>query len=451
MMKFEEEQKNVNEMEDWTEKTSKKKWIVFFSVIALIVASLGAYYTYFYIYQNTERYIDNTIESFRTTSQKMLDQIKETKNGMQYDSNLDTRISYLINVKKNKKEIMDIDLLIENSFKQDIFNAIVDLKKENSSLFNAEIFTQDEMVYLKAKDIYDKILGTELDEDSLTEQLKELYDIAYNIDENMVYIFTKLIEYQMEALKEGKLSTRPNGLNQKEYIITVGEEEKEAISRRIETLIKKDKILSKLQDVYDIEYTSISTGTYKINVDVFTNQLKSFSFDLDGNEINGEYDGEKFVISFDDDYINIWVKEDGIKGEYYQNEVLLGNIIINQDKININTGDTVINFEVIDEKINIEIKTPEIELALDILTEVEKDYVTMTGKGILKIENEEYEIDYNIKAEFKEGIVSKKDVTGFAKIDELTEEELLKIQENMYNLLNKFGLLDLDFMEGEEL
>lgn len=450
MKEFEEKKPTTEEMEDWTEKNGKKKWIILFSVIGLLVAALGAYYTYFYIYLNTEHYIDNVKETLKTSMNNYLKTVSETQDDYYTtDLTIDSIIKGNFNLTNAGKEIMSFDMDLASSPKKETTSIDARIKKAGNTLFTGSLCVQDNAIYIDSKDLFNQTLSMDI-ESSLaknTEKLQEVNDLLVNARENIQYVFEKMIEYYLEAMKEGELSTKPNGINKKEYIIKVGTSEKVAIERRLKDLIKKDEKLTKIIEAYNIEYDLIETGTYKIGVDVFTNELKSFEIITDDGTLTGEYDGEKFILTDETgDYVYVWFNEDEIRIEEYENKVLTGNLLLNKEQITFSYEDVLINFEVQQEnketELKLEFKTEDVEMNFTAKYKMNDNKEEINGSGSIIAGGETLGLTFTLESEQKEDLVEKKQIENAKNYTDLTEAEQEEILGNLYILLDKFGLYD---------
>lgn len=450
MKEFEEKKPTTEEMEDWTEKSGKKKWIILFSVIGLLVAALGAYYTYFYIYLNTEHYLENIKETLKTSMNNYFTTISETQDDYYTsDLNLDSVIKGNFNLTNAGKEIMNFEIDAASSPKKETTSIDARIKKNGTSLFTGSLYVQDNEFYIDSKDLFNQVLSIDV-ESSLaknTEQLQEASDLLINARENIQYVFEKMVEYFFDAMKEGDLSTRPNGINKKEYIIKVGTSEKVAIERRLEDLIKKDEKLTKIIEAYNIDYNLIETGTYKIGVDVFTNELKSFEIKTEEGTLAGEYDGDKIIITDETgDYVYIWINEDEIRIEEYENKILAGSFILNKEKITFSYEDVMINFEVEQEnketELKIEFKAEDVEMNFDAKYKMNDNKEEVNGSGNIIVGGKTLGLNFTLESEQKEDLVEKRTIENAKSYTELTEAEQEEILGNLYILLDKFGLYD---------
>ena len=347
------------DFEDWREPKSKAKVIIGTLLILILLEVIG-YFSYFYFYLNTSNFID--LASKYIT--------KNINNTMLFKDNL--------NIIGNLN-LANYNLDVEYKSNNKLSNIDLNLSNNNDSILKGLVYKDNNMVYVNSPNLDYNVLKLSLDDEGII-----------NDKEEIKYFLTKIIEYHLEALKEGNLATKIKGINTKEYIIKINEDEQKEALKRLRKLVEKDDKLSKIVYKYKIrDYSIIPIGTIEINVDCLKGRIKDFKIDTDKIKLNGYYENEYYVLKYKSQEFKIYLDEE-IKIEHK-----LGNIII--------------------DRINKKVK----------------------GEFSLKIINKEFRANLNIEFLNKASNIEKIDYSNAKDINSLSEEELNKIIDILTNIFEE--------------
>lgn len=440
-------EKNEVEFEDWREKGNKVK-LVIASIFTLVVISLIGYFVYFYVFLSTERFIDAAVVKFESTMDIVFENIN-TQNTVidEYDYEL-----------KGKLSIGDYNTNIDfiNSSQKLLTSLNIDLKQNTKDLINGNIFYQDNYLYIDSKDLYKEKLAIKMENDLFEAENDDAdlnYQLLTNLDD-LKYYLVKIVEYNFEALKEGKLTTSFKGINEKEYSIKLSATEKLDANKKLNDLVNDDRKLKDIIDKYHIEdYNYLTVGEFSFTVNTINNELKSFAISTSDFDIAGKISEDKFIIESDNSKLEILMTDERIEIEGYEDDILLGKLTIEyKNNYNISFSSESFEFDVLvknattEAKIKINTESITGDISFVISKENEKRQ-NITAKGNVEIEGTNFNIDLNMDYVFDNNLIEKIDTSAIKKVEDLTVEEQSELFDNMYNLFNKFGLYSDENLE----
>lgn len=431
--------------EDWQEKQSKLK-IILFSLAILIIICLIGYFAYFYVFLSTERFMDTAVSEFSN----MMDNVfADINDNVTIDEN---EKDYELNGKLTIGNF-DAKVGLINSQSKKLTSFDIDTKQNNSDLFKLNVFRQDDYIYLDSKDIYKEKLAIKLEGDLFNSEYGQTdfnYDILTNSND-LKYYLVKIVEYHFEAMKEGRLTTSFKGINEKEYRIKLSATEKLDANKRLNELVNSDDKLKSIIERYNIEdYNYLTTGEIAFTINTISNEIKGFEISTSDIDIKGKREGEKFILESDGSAINILVTDGKIEIEEYSKDVLLGKFVIEyKDDMKLTFSSNDVELDVLINKENektladIKLKASELEGSINLVVSKESDNKhNIFAKGSILIYDEKFDIDINFDYIKDDNLIEKVDTKSIKDVSDLTEDEQRGILTNMYNLINKLGIYD---------
>ena len=386
--------KNEDELFIPKDRLFIKIFIFLFIVLALIGAG---YYYYKNYYSNPQKIVDKIIEKV----EKRISNVKETEYKLY-------KINGLLNIKLDLgNELKDITNIInsislqvnsEHDETNNISNIDINTKYKDDKLFNINLYHENSVDYLYLEDLYNRYI-------KLGDEVIKTKNISKNDAQNIVNGFFNAIK---ESLKE-------QTFERKEDTITIN-------NKKIEV---NNNYLSLSEN--QINNFLISILNTLINDTNFINSL---------NNIAGR--DEKQILQT---LINN-LKEDTITGSYklsfYTKKALKQELVSIRQELNIDNQKTYFDIDLIDENnllINISDGEETLELKL-----YEKE-------NAFNVEINIKVIDKKIGLFFKGNIeeikeVSKQNVSNSVKIEELTDEDANRIQENLQKNETLLKLID---------
>ena len=373
---------------------TKYKGLKIFIVLLLIIGIIGGGgYYYYKNYFNNPNYIvtkalDKSIKNIGKENINIGE--KEEINGLiKVKLNLGNELKNITDVINN----MNIQLNGNFDTKEKIYNFDIFTKYKDKEFVDANIYSENNTVYIKLGKLYDKYIELGKIEEVLESDIKINVDDTKKITEGILNAFKGALDKQtFERTQE---------------TINVGKKEYSAYNNYL--LLKDNEINKFLKEVLtnlknDSNFVSSCT---KVFGNDFSNQLNETIKGLDQEEIKGSY-----KISF---YTTGLVNQKliSIRQEIDDNEqkiYFIGDIIDN-DEIEISVTDNKgtelsIHLKLDNKKINFEIKAK----AMDMEAEME------VNLNVQKIDK-----------------VNKVDVSNSKKIEELDEKDMTIIDENLAN------------------
>ena len=137
-------EENVTEEKEFMEKKKGKVLVPIIVTIVILLVLVGGYIGYFYFYQNTERFIDNTSNSI----EKFLND--NLKIDMLSNDNRDVNLKGNLNI----QDLVDVDYDLTTSPSKELVAMDLNLK----NILQGTINYQDGKTYIQAKDLYPEVL-----------------------------------------------------------------------------------------------------------------------------------------------------------------------------------------------------------------------------------------------------------------------------------------------------
>lgn len=448
-----QQQENLKE-----NKNAKRNWLIPLIVVAVLVVVIGGYFGYFYLYRNTDKYLEKFKNDIALDANKLFANVNESKLETS-DVTLtdDFKLKGNLELTLQEESILNVDYDLVGSIENELFSVDLDLKDGVSSLVKLGAFLQDNKVYFNSSNLYKNGLMIDLT-DELSMDIPEFnVDVKTKLSvDDIKYFVLKILEYHVEALKEADLSTKAVGLDKKEYIIKLDEKNLEKVNEKLKSLVDNDTRMQQIIENYNIEnYNLMQAGTLIITVKTFDDEFVSLRFENEDNTWTVTHDDEKYVFKDDKgNSFNIYIDDESLKMESYSNDVLTSSFVLkfNDEGMNIDITDGEEKFSFVvkktDEKtceLSLEVKNSEVSgNATVIFKEISDDVFSITGNFVGEVDGETFGLNLVMNVLTKENLIDKKDFAGYQNVESLTEDDQNEIMMNIYNLFQSLGILDIE-------
>ena len=361
------EPSNLNSEPPKKEKKKGKLKLIILIVASAIIALSAGYFAYTALFNTPYNTYKNAISMVFDNLNNV---IKESEDIIDYDLNEDIlKNSGTFKWTSNETEYEDLtkysyDYETMLDIKNEKLKLGLDIINGNESLVQFLIYAIKDKGYIKADEIFDKIIEFESDMDFNIEE-----DTVIE-DEDITFLLDKLKEYIINSLDDKKITKEKEtiNINNKEisvinnkYIIDE-EEYNKIIDNILNSILNDNEFLDKLEKIFSAQKNDIkealkslldttktldSSITFNIYTTTITNRIIGTYITLDG--LNIEYTDYKDIINIiltdDDESENITIKNENNKWDisYTSN----GNKLLEAD-ITTKDKETTINFDMND-------------------------------------------------------------------------------------------------------
>lgn len=384
---------NKNKQKDDTEAyfaDAKKKgfpiWIIFV-ILFLVVIGGGVYY--FFVIDTPQNIFSGLLNS-KIFEIKLEDYEKTT---IDFEGN-----AKMMSSDEDMKQVFDIvnKLSIKGSIGEDYKNKTFFLNLEpmyeSKELLKMNAYYENSNLYLESKDIYDKVLKSELPEETV-DMINELFENENKED----------VEIIISSIKKGISNALENVQNKKEYV------------KLDKNYVKKVSIIIKPQTLADV-YKSLANDSEflsslsKITGETQSDIKESLEEEIEYNEDYEEGNYEPIKISL---YVSI------LTNKFYKAEIIGEEVMITVEQ-----EDDVFSYKLYDEDDIIQV-----EGSFSLVKNNKTDYSLFYSIDVIEEQvSMEFNIDYSVK--YNEDI-QKVPTTGAIDINDLSDEDTNKIITNI--------------------
>ena len=402
--------------EPFIEKSKHRGLKLFITIILISALSFGGYYYYTNYYDNPTKKVDNIITEIEKKLSSNFD-------NPIFNSDKAYKINGLIKLginssDKSNEEFNNVFDLISNmqigingeiDGKNKINNINISSKYKDNKLIDGKIYTENNNIYIKSDDIYNKYIFV----DNIDEEVKELES---NINLSDIKELTKsIINAVSNNLDNDKIETSTenitingNNTNANKYTIILKDKEINNFIANILTSLKQDQTFINILNKLDKNISN--------SLDEIINEIK------ESDEQKATYE-----ISF-----------------YTVKDMLNEKLISIRQNISVENEKIGFNIDLIDnDTYLINIKSNDINLSVRLVL---NDKIFNMD---LDSEFEGIKINYTMNFNYEEiSTIIKEDVSNSIKMEELTEEDSKLIAENIEkneNLQNFAKILEEEF------
>lgn len=417
---------SVSNNNDFMIKKDKKVWPIVLIVVLLLIVGLGC--TYYFVIMSPKNIFTKTIDLLFTEVDNGLKSYKEVYTSK--DSSVGE--GNILFTSTEPKINLSIDYYVAENVKDKKAYLEANVKSDNKDVISATIYNEKDMLYILSKDIYSKAIGIKFEEGDLA-SIYESSDIDIDDIRYIVTVVKDAIKNNINYDKVSKTLKTNSGLYF-ETIYNFDKAEQKNLSDAIRKALTEDEkmpgILSKIsgEEITKDDLKDIFSSSTKdedridtkivLHTDVVNGKVSYFEFSNEEGKATFEIKGEEINILVrdvveDKDMLTVKIDKNSVSGTAYgDNSDLSGNVST------IKVVFSIKNNKISDKKYEV---SSSFSIYKDDATEPLGTMV-FTSK-----------IDSDAKPkEF--------DKTGVVMSDELTEEDMVEIQMNLFNLLEKFGI-----------
>ena len=457
---------NVGENNQAPKEKKKNKGLIIglIIVIALVIVAVGGF-LYIKNTYNAKSFLTKNANTLIATVDKTFDALSINddllKNIEKYDIINDAKIT-LKSTSSTLKSLNNLEINFNEKMNlNDNFMSLdLGLKQDSNSVSGNLIYT-DNKLYVDSKDLYNDMLFVNLDEnvfENVDEYINQLKNFA-NIEE-FENSLKNLIKYAEVALQEATITTKMSGLDVT-YTYEINESN---INKIVDKLIEQVKNDKKLMEYFENDTSSLEILKESvqdiyvtIKIKLFTNEIESFAFDVNGSKIEGtKTEKNKYkIIGADETVIYLELKDDSyIFTDDNNNKITLVNSK-NKLAISANANNSIMELSIennkdtstIIAKLDSEGITANVNLKVNQDSKNKKSSVT--GTIDITYNNENLTINLSNNSQYGNNLISKPNVANAKNYEQLTEDETNVIMFNAYSKLGAFDLFkDLSSIIG---
>lgn len=428
-------------------QNSKKKIIIIVSVVVgLILLAIIAMFVYIKFVFNASKYLDEKINEFTTEVNEAFASLNL------YNENQTYRYSGSLTPDTNSDgltSIKDVTFNFDLMYDVNIFDLNIDILKKGESIFNGELYLDNNSLYLNSADLYSNPIYTKLETNvgNAQNSAEELTKVFGQLN----YLVINFVDYFGDALKEADVNTKINGLTAI-YTYAINDKNKEAFVNKFNKLVENDAQFQEAIEAINanviMDANTLENFVIEIVVKIPSNEVKSFNFVTDDETIirGEELDNETFRVTFEDAVIDIitndhdinisWQVDNNTKSYITYNlekDTIYGSLTSDNGKLEINlenTGDNKYKYNIVfndtSQNINVEIDANIIQ---------EDNKITSNGDVKIDANSNNLNFDYDLTVEYLKNSVEEKTFNGAINANTLTDEQIDVISNNLKNIL----------------
>lgn len=459
-------QNNVGKNNQAPKEKKKNKGLIIglIIVIALVIVVVGGF-LYIKNTYNAKSFLTKNANTLIATVDKTFDALSINddllKNIEKYDIINDAKIT-LKSTSSTLKSLNNLEINFNEKMNlNDNFMSLDLGLKQDSNSVSGNLIYIDNKLYVDSKDLYNDMLFVNLDENvfaNVDEYINQLKNFA-NIEE-FENSLKNLIKYAEVALQEATITTKMSGLDVT-YTYEINESN---INKIVDKLIEQVKNDNKLMEYFENDTSSLEILKESvqdiyvtIKIKLFTNEIESFAFDVNGSKIEGtKTEKNKYkIIGADETVIYLELKDDSyIFTDDNNNKITLVNSK-NKLAISANANNSIMELSIennkdtstIIAKLDSEGITANVNLKVNQDSKNKKSSVT--GTIDITYNNENLTINLSNNSQYGNNLISKPNVANAKNYEQLTEDETNVIMFNAYSKLGAFDLFkDLSSIIG---
>lgn len=386
--------------EPFIEKSKYKGLKIFLLILLIAGIAYGGYYYYVNYYNNPTTKVNNIITTINEKlSSKFDNQILNTdkpyeingliKLGIESKDKSNTDLNDLFDIITNLQ--IGINGQIDN--KNNINNINISSKYKDDKLIDAKIYTENNKMYVKSEQLYNKFIYLDEIED-LTNKFKDEVQIS-DINElmkSLVNAITKNLDStKLETGKEN-ITVDNKNIDANKYKITLKGKEINDFIANILTSLKNDQ-----------KFTNVIKKVDKDALNTIDDMIKEV-------KEQEENQNTTYEISF-----------------YTKNDALNENLISIRQTINVENKNIYVNIDLHDENTYlINMKMDDVDLSIKLVAN------NKIFNFDLNTEVEGIKINLSMNFNYEEiSAITKEDISNSVKMDELTEEDSMTINQNI--------------------
>lgn len=457
---------NVGENNQAAKEKKKNKGLIIglIILIALVIVVVGGF-LYIKNTYNAKSFLTKNANTLIATVDKTFDALSINDDLLKNIEKCDIINDVKITLKSTSSTLKSLNNLEINfnekmNLNDNFMSLDLGLKQDSNSVSGNLIYT-DNKLYVDSKDLYNDMLFVNLDEnvfENVDEYINQLKNFA-NIEE-FENSLKNLIKYAEVALQEATITTKMSGLDVT-YTYEINESN---INKIVDKLIEQVKNDKKLMEYFENDTSSLEILKESvqdiyvtIKIKLFTNEIESFAFDVNGSKIEGtKTEKNKYkIIGADETVIYLELKDDSyIFTDDNNNKITLVNSK-NKLAISANANNSIMELSIENNKdtstiiAKLDSKGITANVNLKVNQDSKNKKSSVTGTIDITYNNENLTINLSNNSQYGNNLISKPNVANAKNYEQLTEDETNVIMFNAYSKLGAFDLFkDLSSIIG---
>ena len=281
-------------------KNRKKIFIIIGIVVGVIILAIIAFFVYIKIGFTAEKYIDDKVEEISN----FIDDMFMTNN---YDANNETLMNGELSINSSIEELAALNNLNLNfEVGTSLAKEIVDINfglANNESNYNANLYINNNRMYLDSDDLYSTPLYMDLEESPFANINVEKMNL-----ENYKNSIVNFVKYLGLALKESDMSSSISGLSAI-YRYEINDSNKKAFAQKMNDLIEHDENMLDFLEMLGITDATVSADSlsdmvFEVTVSIPSGDLKGFTLTIDDSVMSlVETAKDKYDFKIDDEVV----------------------------------------------------------------------------------------------------------------------------------------------------
>ena len=442
---------NLNNTGDASNKNRKKLFIIIGIVVGLIILVIIAFFVYIKMGFTAEKYIDDKVEEITA----FVDEMFMTNN---YNANNETLMNGELSINSSIEELATLNNLKVNfEVGTSLAKEIVDINfglANNESNYNANLYINNNRMYLDSADLYSTPLYMDLEESPFANINVEKMNL-----ENYKNSIVNFVKYLGLALKESDMSSSISGLSAI-YRYEINDSNKEAFAQKMNDLIEQDEnMLDFLEMLGVIDATvsadSLSDMVFEVTVSILSGDLKGFTLTIDDSVMSLEETvKDKYDFKIDDEVV-LKVTVDGDNVNLVNADTNSGTFDITFNtkdytmKTNFESEGNVISLEITNESDNVKKvvmvltsnnETAVVDMKVDLTVEtVSNNEIRTSGSFVVSSNGEDINLDFTLNSQNGTDLVTEKTFTNAKDMNTLTPAEENEISNNLMTVLENIA------------
>ena len=416
-------------------KNRKKKFIIIGIVVGVIILAIIAFFVYIKIGFTAEKYIDDKVEEIST----FIDEIFMTNN---YDANNETLMNGELSINSSIEELATLNNLNLNfEVGTSLAKEIVDINfglANNESNYNANLYINNNRMYLDSADLYSTPLYMDLEESPFANINVEKMNL-----ENYKNSIVNFVKYLGLALKESDMSSSISGLSAI-YRYEINDSNKEAFAQKMNDLIEQDENMLDFLEMLGVTDATVSADSlsdmvFEVTVSIPSGDLKGFTLTIDDSVMSLEETAkDKYDFKIDDEVV-LKVTVDGDNVNLVNADTNSGTFDITFNtkdytmKTNFESEGNVISLEITNESDKVKNvvmeltsnnETAVVNMKMDLTVEtVSNNEIRTSGSFVVSSNGEDINLDFTLNSQNGTDLVTEKTFTNAKDMNTLTPAE----------------------------
>lgn len=432
-------------------KNRKKIFIIIGIVVGVIILAIIAFFVYIKIGFTAEKYIDDKVEEISN----FIDDMFMTNN---YNADADTIMNGELSINSSIEELATLNNLNLNfEVGTSLAKEIVDINfglANNESNYNANLYINNNRMYLDSADLYSTPLYMDLEESPFANINVEKMNLG-----NYKNSIVNFVKYLGLALKESDMSSSISGLSAI-YRYEINDSNKEAFAQKMNDLIEQDENMLDFLEMLGVTDATVSADSlsdmvFEVTVSIPSGDLKGFTLTIDDSVMNlVETAKDKYDFKIDDEVVlKVTVNGDNVNLVNADTNSGTFDITFNTKdytmKTNFESEGNVISLEITNESDKVKNvvmeltsnnETAVVNMKMDLTVEtVSNNEIRTSGSFVVGSNDEDINLDFTLNSQNGTDLVTEKTFTNAKDMNTLTPAEENEISNNLMTVLENIA------------